>query len=174
MNIEKRRTLMLLIVSITFAGCYEHPLDPFTGDPLHYKRPEDQPIQPPLRLEITKPVKVSPELKAVQRQNKALLVRISELEIALTSKTEVARIAIEKLQSEQREAKFMLNRTEALLVRISDLEVMLETQRAESKIRFERLENICFVYEVAIEAQGVTIETLQKLCRLYESSAGGN
>ncbi len=171
MNIDKRTTLILLIVSITFAGCYDHVIDKHTGLPTRSPKSKDSKSSSALRAENARLMKEISGLKSVKSQNMTMLFRISELETALESKTEMSRVVIEKFQNQLSKSETLLKRTESLLVRISELEVMLETQRAEERARLERLENVVFVYEVAIEAQIVTIDTLLKLCRLYEATA---
>jgi len=171
MNIDKRTTLMLLIVSIAFAGCYKKYEDAIGVTVERPTKTKDSKSSSALRAENVRLMKDISLLKSVQNQNKTLLFRISDLETSLDSKSRTLQVVTDKFQSEQRKVQSIQNQHYTLLTKISELEVMLETQSAVEMARFERLENVVFVYEVAIEAQSVTIDTLQKLCRLYESSA---
>ena len=66
----------------------------------------------------------------------------------------------------------MMQRPEALLVRIDVLEeaLLVRISMLEAEIKSQR--NAVESAEVAIESQRVTIEVLQKLCRLYEDALG--
>lgn len=165
----KRLVCLLLVVSIACAGCYKKYEDPLGVTVERPTKSKDRQSNQVLRAKIGKLENELSRLKGVHSQNKSLLVRMGALEIELASKTELSRVVIEKLQSQLREPKTMQKQNQALLSRISELEVMLETQRIEEKARFERMEDVCFAYDIAVDAQRVTIDTLQKLCRLYES-----
>ena len=72
---------------------------------------------------------------------------------------------LNKVEEELDRVKDMLKqselRNEASLVRMAELK---ESQRSE----IESSENATRLYEIVIESQKLTIETLQKLCLLYE------
>jgi len=172
MKIVKRITLTLLIVSIACAGCYDKTISKFSDIPIRPPKQKDSKRSSALRAENVRLLKEISRLKVAESKTKTLLLTIPLLETALDSKIKTLRVVTDKFQSEQHKSKRLQKQTESFLVRISELKVMLEKQKADERARFERLENVFRMYEVAVDAQSVTIETLQKLCRLYERPEG--
>ena len=76
----------------------------------------------------------------------------------------VLRYEILQLKKEINKLEDKVKQNDTSLVRISDLEAVIESQKSEIKIS----ENATRLYEIVIESQKLTIETLQKLCFLYE------
>jgi len=76
----------------------------------------------------------------------------------------VLKLKIKGLESVISKLEDEIKQNEFSLTRIADLEAVIEAKKSEIKIA----ENEYRLYELVIDAQKITIETLEKLCLLYE------
>jgi len=145
----KRVVCLLVIVSIAYAGCADKKQNKVTVVPLHngWYTPGDWKSNAVLMQENVRLRDELYKVKTMHKPNKALLVKIDDLETALKSRGVVESI------------------DKALLVRIAKLEAVIESQSAMIKSS----KNVHRLHEVALEYQRVALDSLLNLCRLYEA-----
>ena len=123
----KRGVCLLLVVSIAYAGCADKKQNKVTvvSLPGVWVQGDDWKSNAVLMQENVRLRDELYKVKTMHKPNKALLVRIDDLETALESQRAVSRAVTAKLKSVQSEGKIMHKQNEALLVKIYDLETAL-------------------------------------------------
>jgi len=144
----KRLVCLLMAVTVACAGCQEKYKDPLGVTVEGPTKSKDWQSNQVLRANIAKLETELLQAKDKQKPDKAMLSRIAELEAVL------------KLQ------RAVETNDKVLMSRIGELEVVIKLQGAE----LECSEQMYFLCNTTIEAQAVTIESMVKLCRLYEEA----